>query len=233
MEWLRKISAAIDYIETNLDKDLSYEEAARIACCSPYYFQRIFSYISGITLSEYVRRRKMTQAAFELQRTESKVIDIALKYGYSPPTSFNRAFQNVHGITPMLAKNMGCTLSAYPPIKFSIKVTGGEEMSYHIEKKENIRIVGIKTPLTEDLEENMRIVPMFWEQALDNNQISKLSKLSNGKPTGIMGVSVYTNPQDIYYYIAVASDVPIFDDITEFVIPEAMWVVFENDGLFK
>ena len=79
----------------------------------------------------------------------------------------------------------------------------------------------------------MRIVPMFWEQALDNNQISKLSKLSNGKPTGIMGVSVYTNPQDIYYYIAVASDVPIFDDITEFVIPEAMWVVFENDGLFK
>ncbi|RGM19425.1 AraC family transcriptional regulator [Eubacterium sp. OM08-24] len=233
MEWLRKISAAIDYIETNLDKDLSYEEAARIACCSPYYFQRIFSYISGITLSEYVRRRKMTQAAFELQRTESKVIDIALKYGYSSPTSFNRAFQNVHGITPMLAKNMGCTLSAYPPIKFSIKVTGGEEMSYHIEKKENIRIVGIKTPLTEDLEENMRIVPMFWEQALDNNQISKLSKLSNGKPTGIMGVSVYTNPQDIYYYIAVASDVPIFDDITEFVIPEAMWVVFENDGLFK
>ena len=137
MEWLRKISAAIDYIETNLDKDLSYEEAARIACCSPYYFQRIFSYISGITLSEYVRRRKMTQAAFELQRTESKVIDIALKYGYSSPTSFNRAFQNVHGITPMLAKNMGCTLSAYPPIKFSIKVTGGEEMSYHIEKKEN------------------------------------------------------------------------------------------------
>lgn len=77
----------------------------------------------------------MTQAAFELQRTESKVIDIALKYGYSSPTSFNRAFQNVHGITPMLAKNMGCTLSAYPPIKFSIKVTGGEEMSYHIEKK--------------------------------------------------------------------------------------------------
>ena len=146
MEWLRKISAAIDYIETNLDKDLSYEEAARIACCSPYYFQRIFSYISGITLSEYVRRRKMTQAAFELQRTESKVIDIALKYGYSSPTSFNRAFQNVHGITPMLAKNMGCTLSAYPPIKFSIKVTGGEEMSYHIEKKENIRNVGIKTP---------------------------------------------------------------------------------------
>lgn len=233
MEWLKKIGAAIDYIEANLDKDLSYEEAARIACCSPYYFQRIFSYISGVSLSEYIRRRKMTQAAFELQRTESKVIDIALKYGYSSPTSFNRAFQNVHGITPMSAKNIGCTLCAYPPLKFSIKITGGNEMSYHIEKKDNIRIVGIRTPLAEDLDENMRIVPLFWQQALDKNQIIEIAKLSNGEPQGIMGVSVYTNPQDIYYYIAVASEAPTLNGLVEFTIPEAMWVVFENDGLFK
>ena len=93
MEWLKKLGAAIRYIEDNLDKEISYEEAARIACCSPYYFQRIFSYVSGVPLSEYIRRRKMTQAAFELQRTDSKVIEIALKYGYSSPTSFNRAFQ--------------------------------------------------------------------------------------------------------------------------------------------
>ncbi len=64
MEWLKKIGAAIDYIENNLDKEISYDEAARIACCSTYYFQRIFSYVSGISLSEYVRHRRMTQAAF-------------------------------------------------------------------------------------------------------------------------------------------------------------------------
>ena len=52
MEWLKKLSAAIDYIENNLDSDLSYEEAARIACCSVFYFQRIFSYVAGISLSE-------------------------------------------------------------------------------------------------------------------------------------------------------------------------------------
>ena len=92
MEWLKKIGAAIDYIEDHLDKEISYDEAARIACCSLYYFQRIFSYVCGISLSEYIRRRKMTQAAFELQRTDSRVIDVALKYGYSSPTSFNRAF---------------------------------------------------------------------------------------------------------------------------------------------
>ena len=98
MEWLKRLGAAIDYIEENLDKEISYDEAAHIACCSTYYFQRIFSYVSGVSLSEYIRRRKMTQAAFELQRTDNKVIDVAHKYGYSSPTSFNRAFQSVHGM---------------------------------------------------------------------------------------------------------------------------------------
>jgi len=92
MEWLKKLGKAIDYIEDNLDKEISYDEAARIACCSPYYFQRVFSYVSGVSLAEYIRRPKMTQAAFELQRADSRVIDVALKYGYFSPTSFNRAF---------------------------------------------------------------------------------------------------------------------------------------------
>lgn len=233
MEWLEKLGAAIDYIEDNLDKEISYDEAARIACCSTYYFQRIFSYVSGVSLSEYIRRRKMTQAAFELQRTDSKVIDVAYKYGYSSPTSFNRAFQSVHGIAPITAKNMGCTLCAYPSIQFSIKVSGGSAMSYHIERKKDVRIVGIRTPLVEDAEENMRNVPVFWKQALQEDYVSKISTLSNGNPEGILGVSVYNNPKDIYYYIATASDKPIPQGMVEYTIPEAMWVIFENDGIFK
>ena len=179
MEWLKKLGAAIDYIEDNLDKEISYDEAARIACCSPYYFQRIFSYVSGVSLAEYIRRRKMTQAAFELQRTDEKVIDIALKYGYSSPTSFNRAFQNVHGITPTAAKAMGCILQAYPSIQFRIEITGGSAMVYHIAEKQPLHIVGIRIPLVCDMEENLRIVPDFWKTALQGNRFSELCKLSN------------------------------------------------------
>ncbi len=233
MEWLKKLGAAIDYIEENLDKEISYDEAARIACCSTYYFQRIFSYVAGVSLSEYIRRRKMTQVAFDLQRTENKIIDVAYKYGYSSPTSFNRAFKSVHGIAPIAAKNMGCTLCAYPSIQFSIKVSGGSAMSYHIERKEAVRILGIRTPLVEDAEENMRNVPVFWKQALQEDYISKISTLSNGNPEGILGVSVYNNPEDIYYYIATASDKPTPQDMVEYTILEAMWVIFENDGIFK
>lgn len=114
MEWLRKLSNAIDYIENNLDGEISYEEAAKITCCSIYYFQRMFTYVAGISLSEYIRRRRMTQAAFELQTMDTKVLDVALKYGYTSSTSFNRAFQSLHGISPVPAKSRGSVLNAYP-----------------------------------------------------------------------------------------------------------------------
>lgn len=80
MEWLKKLSSAISYIEENLDKEISYDKTAEIACCSTYYFQRMFSYVAGIPLSDYIRRRKMTQAAFELQRTDHNRLKIRLYF---------------------------------------------------------------------------------------------------------------------------------------------------------
>ena len=76
----------------------------------------------------------MTQAAFELQRTNAKVIDIALKYGYTSPTSFNRAFQSVHNIPPTAARNLGSTLNAYPAIRFSVQITGGNGRFFEIKR---------------------------------------------------------------------------------------------------
>ncbi len=233
MEWLKKLGKAIDYIEDNLDKEISYDEAARIACCSPYYFQRVFSYVSGVSLAEYIRRRKMTQAAFELQRADSRVIDVALKYGYSSPTSFNRAFQNVHGITPTAAKLGGNVLQAYPSIQFKIEITGGSAMAYRIVKKLPLRIVGIRIPLTSDMEENLRIVPEFWKASLQGKQFLEICRLSNGEPRGILGISVYKNPKEIYYYIGVAANSPAPAGMYGFEIPAATWVIFDNNGRFK
>ncbi len=233
MEWLKKLGKAIDYIEDNLDKEISYDEAARIACCSPYYFQRVFSYVSGVSLAEYIRRRKMTQAAFELQRADSRVIDVALKYGYYSPTSFNRAFQNVHGITPTAAKLGGNVLQAYPSIQFKIEITGGSAMAYRIVKKPPLRIVGIRIPLTSDMEENLRIVPEFWKALLQGKQFLEICSLSNGEPRGILGISVYKNPKEIYYYIGVAVNSPAPAGMYGFEIPAATWVIFDNNGRFK
>ena len=233
MEWLKKLSSAIDYIENNLDSEISYEEAAKIACCSSYYFQRMFTYVAGISLSEYIRRRRMTQAAFELQCTDTKVLDVALKYRYTSPTSFNRAFQSVHGISPVAAKSQGNVLHAYPPIKFSVKVTGGDAMPYRMEEKESMRIVGIRIPLTEDMEENQKLVPPFWNRVLQDNRFTEVCALSNQIPGVVLGITVYQNPDDIYYYIAAATDQPVPAGMFEYEIPAATWVIFESDGHFK
>lgn len=233
MEWLKKLSSAILYIEENLDREISYDEAARIACCSTYYFQRIFSYVTGISLSEYIRRRRMTQAAFELQYTDKKVLDIALKYGYSSSTSFNRAFQSVHGITPIAAKRIGSTLKAYPMIQFSVKVTGGSAMSYKIEEKGTMRIVGVRTSLVEDMEINLETVPGFWAETVEQKDFPIVCSLVNSTSESVLGVSVYENPFNIYYYIAVFTDEEVPEGMYEYEIPASTWVIFENDGFFK
>lgn len=232
MEWLKQLSRAIAYIEDNLAGNISYEEAANIACCSTYYFQRMFSYVAGISLSEYVRRRKMTKAAFELQVSTAKVMDIGAKYGYISPTSFNRAFQNVHGVAPTVARRAGVLLNSYPPINFTINVTGGESMRYRIERKDPIRIVGIRVALEEDQEANFQIVPKFWEKVIDEDLVSEISKLNNQTPLGLLGVTVFKHPEEIYYYIAAASDKAVSENLAAYEIPAATWVIFEGDGRF-
>lgn len=233
MEWLKQLNQAINYIEANLAGDISYEEAAKIACCSTYYFQRMFSYVAGISLSKYIRRRKMSKAAFELQIDGVvKVCDIGSKYGYISATSFNRAFQKVHGVSPSVARREGTILNAFPPLSFTINVTGGESMRYRIEKKAPIRLVGTRVALREEQEENFQIVPQFWEDTLNSKLFLEISKLNNQIPTGILGVTVYENPKNIHYYIATSTDQAVPENLVEYEISEATWVIFDCNGRF-
>lgn len=144
MEWLNKMNNAINYIENHLEDKMDYEKIARSACCSVYHFQRMFSFITNIPLSEYVRRRKMTLAAFELQNSDIKIIDLALKYGYESPEAFTRAFQTVHGITPTSARRDGANLKAYPRISFQMSMKGDSEMNYKIVQKEAFQVYGVE-----------------------------------------------------------------------------------------
>ncbi|EPZ58959.1 bacterial regulatory helix-turn-helix s, AraC family protein [[Clostridium] sordellii ATCC 9714] len=157
MEWLEKLNEALQYIEGNLDGEIKYEKAANIACCTTYHFQRMFSYIAGTPLSEYIRNRRLTKAALDLQNGE-KVIDVAIRYGYESPTAFNRAFQKIHNVSPSVAQKEGTFLKAYPPISFKITIKGVEEMEYRIVKKEEMRIVGAKALLRKMLK---RILTLY------------------------------------------------------------------------
>ena len=230
MEWLARLNEAMEYIEQNLSNEIRYEEAARIACCSTFHFQRMFSYIAGIPLSEYIRRRRMTAAAFDLQNGNIKIIDIALRYGYGSPTAFNRAFQGIHGIAPSMAKNNGVVLKAYPRISFTLSIKGDAQMNYRIEKKESFRIVGVKEHYAMNVEESFEKVPLFWKETTQSGKVMEVISLMNREPFGLLGVSTCMNGEDFDYYIAVVTDKKIPNGMAEFEIPAATWAIFTCIG---
>ena len=106
-------------------------------------------------------------------------------------------------------------------------------MAYRIEQKEELRIVGIRTPMTEDMEHNREIIPGFWDECLHHKKHLEIARLSNLRPDGILGVSVCEGPAGLYYYIASATSLPAPEGMTEYLIPAATWVIFESAGPYK
>ena len=135
MDWLKGMNDVLKFIEDNLSQPILYESLSKIAGCSVYEFSRIFSFMAGIPVSEYIRRRRLSQAVFDIQSGNEKMIDIAIKYGYESPTAFTRAFKELHGTTPMSARRLGVVLKTYPPISFVLTIKGGEQMKCRIEKR--------------------------------------------------------------------------------------------------
>jgi AraC family transcriptional regulator len=130
MDWQKCMNDAIDYIESNLTGTVDFNIAARYVGCSTWEFQRIFSFLAHVSLSEYIRQRKLTLAAHDIQANDTKIIDIALKYGYESPTAFSRAFSKLFGIAPSSARGVGINLIAYPRITFeSVEKERLEKMS--------------------------------------------------------------------------------------------------------
>lgn len=176
MDWLQRMNHAIEYIEDNLENAIDYEQIARIALCSVYQFQRMFSFVLEIPLSEYIRHRRLTLAAFDLKDRNNKVTDIALKYGYETPESFSRAFQNLHGLTPTQARNAGSQLIAYPRISFQIILKGVVGMNYRIETRDAFQVFGLEDIYNYDNITNQQgiSIPEVWQNICKNGELDSL-----------------------------------------------------------
>jgi AraC family transcriptional regulator len=182
MDWLVKMNSALDYIEENLTEEIDMNKVAMKACCSSYNFQRMFSFIADCPLAEYIRRRRLTQAALELQNTDARVIDIAVKYGYDSSTSFSRAFASLHSLTPSEARLDGARLKAYPKISFHISIKGEKEMDYRIETKEAFDIFGIETIASLADEDGFLSPNGLWKQCQKNGEYGRLEASTGDAP---------------------------------------------------
>lgn len=225
MDLLENMNAVIDYVENNLDEEIRYQEIAKIACFSEHHFKRMFSFIAGISLAEYVRRRRLTLAAFDLKENSMRVIDVAVKYGYHSPDSFSRAFQTLHGVTPSSVKNSDVSLKAFPRMSFQITIKGEVEMNYRVVEKEAFTIVGKKETVAAN-EEGFN--PKIWGQLEEIE--GQVKSYSSDLFPEILHVSLAKENGDIDYYIATTAMEPCPEEFEQLQISSHTWAVFEAIG---
>ena len=142
---MKHFNDVVDYIEAHLAEEISIESVAKLANLSVYEFRRIFSFVAGISVSEYIRRRRLSVAASELLTSSCSVTDLALKYGYETPSSFTRAFKEFHGVSPRAMTKESGTVNMFTKISFDLQVKGGAEIRYEIREEEGFSLCGLTT----------------------------------------------------------------------------------------
>lgn len=237
MDSIIYMNYAMAYIEEHLTEEIDYSEISRIAYCSEYHFKRMFSFLSGISLSEYIRRRRLTFAALDLKDRNLRIIDVAVKYGYGSADSFTRAFYSIHGILPSEARNENIQLKAYPKMTFQLSIKGGCEMNYRIVEKEKFNLIGFKKRVSIVFEGvNPEIAKM--SEFLTPDVVKQLKTISNVEPLGIISASTNFSEErmeetgELDHYIGVATS---NNEITKFDVLEIVagtWAVFESIGPF-
>ena len=161
MEWLASIRMAIDYMEEHLTDDISVQDVADRVYLSPFFLQRGFSLMTGCGIGEYIRNRRLYQAALDLRETEDKVIDIALRYCYETPESFAKAFSRFHGATPSQVRD-GAAGKAFLPLTIRLSVQGGSQMDYKIAPMFPFKVIGFQKIF--DNETAYAEIPKFWDE---------------------------------------------------------------------
>lgn len=237
MDTFSSLNNAMAYIEEHLTEDIDYSEVSKRAFCSEYHFKRMFSFLARVSLSEYIRRRRLTLAAFDLQSSEWRIMDVAVKYGYRSADSFSRAFHSLHGILPSEARSEKTQLKAYPRMTFQLTIKGGSEMNYRMVEKGPFRLAGLKKRVSINFEGVNPEIKKMTER-LTPEIVKRLKELSNGEPTGIISASTnfsegrMEEKGELDHYIGVVTS---SEEIAEFDVLEVSagtWAVFEAVGPF-
>ena len=247
MDWISGMQKSIDYMEDHILEDMDYEVIAAQSFSSCYHFQRVFNIVFGMSVGEYLRRRRLSLAGAELASGNIKVIDAALKYGYESPDSFAKAFQKFHGILPSQVKGKSSSIKSFTKLQLKVSINGGVSMNYRIEEKPELILTGFRARFTGEPYDENRV-----------DQEAKTFTSTRGKQWILMGASgnsdcyTFTRNSDSEgydYYICYELDkwerenlynkevtgVEFFDDLgfENIVIPQATYVVFETKDIDK
>jgi len=165
MEWLDSIIDSINFIEEHLLEDIDAGKVSKAVNISPFYFQKYFSIMTNISISQYIKGRRLYLAALDLCSKDESVINIAYKYLYETPESFTKAFTRFHGVNPTHIKEDTKKIHSFLPLRISINIMGGENMNYKIEKMNSFKIIGFKKKFKG--ETSYQDIPKFWSEVFN------------------------------------------------------------------
>ena len=161
MNIYKSLNEITDYIDKSLEEEISYKVLAKMLGVNVYTMHRLFTMIAGISLSEYIRKRRLSNAGYDLYEGNLKVIDVAFKYQYDNATSFSRAFEKFHGIKPSLV-NKETKLKNFPRIVFNEDINLTTELDYEIIELDEINLYGVG--ITTNNDEIGECAPLFFRQ---------------------------------------------------------------------
>lgn len=223
MDWVKTINNAIAYMENHLTDDITLADIAKSVNISAFHFQRAFSLLTGMTPTEYMRKRRLSQAGAEIANGSERVIDIAMKYGYDSPESFTKAFMRFHGSSPMQVRK-GSSIQFMNRYTVQITIEGGCIMEYKIETWEAMDLLVHANDF--HAETSDQDIPAFWDEYYANEEYRKIP--------GYLGVCAQKKTGgDVFRYGigCKASDVEGVPEGFEIIhIPEYSWAVFKCVG---
>lgn len=225
MDSYKELNKLIEEIENNLKNKIDYQQLAKILGTSTYTMQRIFTFLTGITITEYIRKRRLSKAAEELRKTDHKIIDIAMQYHYDSPVSFSNAFKKMYGESPANFRKRKQRMIVYPKLEFHSAIKSIERLSYRIEEKEEQTFHGKMTKRT--AQADSKSIQALYAEAKRDGTMDFLIKHHKGKALyyGIYE-EVYKNgeaPKVQNYYLVGKTPRKDFITIT---IPKAKWACF-------
>lgn len=211
------LNQAIDYIENNLENKIENKKIAQILNMNEYTAGTAFYIMCDTSIADYIRKRRLSNAGYDLYYTNQTVLEIAIKYQYKNATSFSRAFEKFHGIKPSKVKQTAKKLKVYSRIKFDENQKEKRTIEYSIQEKEELELYG--TYVKTDLSKIKKDAPKLWKDKTKQYE-KKYGQFNYGMTSYI---DRFKNPNCEYW---VLYDRKINEkEFKKVIIPKAKWII--------
>lgn len=229
MDWMDLLRKAIDDLEAHLMEKVSAQQLAERLNLSGFYFQKCFKIMTGYTVGEYIRFRRLYLAALDLVAGNDKIIDLAYRYGYETPESFSKAFSRFHGVPPIQIKQKQHKIKTFLPLSVSILVKGGNRLDYVVEPEEGFDVFGITQNFTYG--EAYEDIPKFWKEPGTRCWLSQRAAENRAQECWGISMELQESKREFRYLIAEkASGGQIPKEAQTVRIPALTWAKFRCIG---